>query len=170
MKKLSVVLAGVAIVVMATGGAANAQIGVGTMWQGNGVPQTMLLPIMFGEGMVLQPMASIFSYSDGASFTDIGLGVSIEKHMREGTSPLFGGKVLVDIGSPDEGDSWTNFAFGVFVGGTAELGDNVDLIGQWGPTVSIFDENSPASIAGFSDATVIRSEASITLRWWLWGE
>jgi hypothetical protein len=166
MKKLSVVLAGVAIVVMASGGAANAQIGVGTMWTGGGVFDAMVLPIMFGEGMVLEPSAQVFSISNGASFTEIGLGISIEKHMREGTSPLFGGMAMVDIGSPDEGDSWTNFGFGVFIGGTAELGDNVDIVGKWGPTIGIYAEESPV----YTDATVIQSEASITLRWWLWGE
>jgi hypothetical protein len=166
MKKLSVVLAGVAIVVMASGGAANAQMGVATMWTGSGVPDVMALPIMFGEGMVLQPMVAFVSESNSGTNTDVGLGLSIEKQMREGTSPLFGGKAMVDIGSPDVGDSWTNFGFGVFVGGTAQLGDNVDLVGQWGPSVYIYAKESPV----YTDETVIQSEASITLRWWLWGE
>ena len=166
MRNVKLVVAAAAIMVLAASGVSNAQMGVGVMWTGDGVADAMALPIALGEDMVLQPMARFFSLSDGASYSEFGLGLSLEKRMREGTSPLFGGKVLVEIGSPDEGDGWTNFGIGAFLGGTASLADNLDIVGVWGPTLYMYAEESPI----FTDASVITSEASLTLRWWVFGE
>lgn len=160
MRNLKLVVAGAAIMVLAIAGVGNAQMGVGVMWE-NGIPDVMALPIMFGEGVVLQPSLYFSSVSD--LYTQVEFGVSIEKQMREGTSPLFGGFAAVDLVSPDVGNSWANFSFGAFVGGTASVADNLDLIGRWGPTVTVLAEE-------VGDATIIGSDASLTLRWWLWGE
>ena len=160
MRNKKLVIVGAAIMVLAFAAVSNAQMGVGVKWE-TGIPDIMTFPIMFGEGMVLQPMLGFESVSD--AYTEIEAGVSLEKHMREGTTPLFGGYAAIDMVSPDEGDSWTNFGFGVFVGGSASLADNVDLVGQWGPSVTVLAEEA-------GDATIVFSNASLTLRWWLWGE
>jgi hypothetical protein len=166
MRNMKLVVAAAAIMVLAAAGVGNAQMGVGVMWTSDGVPDVMTLPIMFGEGMVLQPMVGFISVSDGASYSEFHVGASFEKQMREGTSPLFGGRIMVEIGSPDEGDGWTNFGIGAFLGGTASLADNLDIVGTWGPMLTMYAEESPV----YTDATVISSQANITLRWWVFGE
>ena len=68
--------------------------------------------------------------------------------------------VEVDIWSPDEGDSRTDFGGGIFVGGTAELADDVSIVGQMGLDVFIIGDDGP---------TTIGTHAMVTIRWWVFG-
>ena len=168
MKKLGIVVTAAVLAILATTAVASAQQGVAVMWEGSGLTPVMAVPIMFGEGMVLQPEVGVLWVADKGPYpgTAFLLGASIEKHMMEGdTKPLFGAKARVEIGSPKGSDSYTDFSIGVFLGGTAKLAENVSLVGQWGPTMTLIGKRTSH---GDSYATV-SSTASITLRWWLWG-
>ncbi|MBI5868047.1 MAG: hypothetical protein HZB43_07145 [candidate division Zixibacteria bacterium] len=169
MKRIGLIIATTALAVLATAAVSTAQMGVAVMWEGGGIPSVMALPIMFGEGMVFQPMAMInWQGDDGPNpGTQIGLGASFEKQMGDAdTKPLFGARAGVSIVSPKEGDSYTNFSLGVFLGGTAKLGDNLSIVGQWGPDVTIVGEKGSATGKSYAS---INSAASLTLRWWIWG-
>ena len=169
MKKFGIVVTTAALAILATTAVASAQMGVAVMWEQGGVVPVFALPITVGDGMVIQPVAAFEWVADdgpnpGSAFL---LGLGIEKHMMEGdTRPLIGAQVAVSINSPKVGDSYTNFGVGVFLGGTAKLADNVSLVGQWGPAITIVGEKGSPS--GKSYATV-SSQASITLRWWVFG-
>ncbi|MEW5701300.1 MAG: hypothetical protein AB1792_03625 [Candidatus Zixiibacteriota bacterium] len=116
------------------------------------------------------------------SGTEIRAGVRVEKAAKmEGASPLIGGYGMLILGSPDdyvEGgttvklDTYTDFSFGVFVGGSAPLANGVDIVGVWGPTVDMFGKRK-ASTEGLEaeteSATNFGSRASLSLRFWLWG-
>jgi hypothetical protein len=170
MKRFGIIATTVALAILATSAVASAQMGVAAMWTGSGIAPIMALPIAFGEGMVLQPMVGIHWESDKGQYfpgTAITLGSSFEKGFGTGdTHPLFGGKLAVDIYSPKVGDSWTNFNVGVFLGGSAKLADNVTLVGQWGPTITAYGKKGTISGESY---TTLDSEASITLRWWVFG-
>ncbi len=168
MKKFGIVATVAALAVLATTGVAGAQMGVAAIWSGGGVVPIMALPIHVGDAMVIQPMAGFDWVADkgpnpGSAFM---VGGSLEAQFGgEETKALFGGKVTVDITSPKVGDSYTDFHIGAFLGGTAKLSDNVSLVGQWGPTMTMVGKRSSN---GESYATV-SSDASITLRWWVFG-
>jgi hypothetical protein len=169
MKRFGIVATTVALAIMATTAVASAQMGVAVMWDGNGLAPVMALPITIGEGMVLQPKVGILWVADDGPTpgTEFMIGASFEKHMMEGdTRPLFGVHAAVDAVSPKEGDSYTNFNLGVFIGGTAKLAENVSIVGQWGPTLTMVGEKG--SVTGKSYST-LHSSAALTLRWWLWG-
>ncbi len=169
MKRIGLIIATTALAILATASVSSAQMGVAVMWEGGGIPGVFALPITFGEGMVFQPVVMIdWQGDDGPTpGTRLGLGASFEKEMGEGdTKPLFGGRAGVAIVSPKVGDSYTNFSLGVFVGGTAKLADNVSIVGQWGPDVTIVGEKGSASGKSYAS---INSAASLTLRWWIWG-
>jgi len=168
MKRFGIVATTVALAILATTAVASAQIGVAVMWEGNGIAPVFALPITFGEGMVFQPMAGIWWEGDKGPYpgTEFMIGASFEKQMGEGdTRPLFGALAALDMISPKEGDSYTDFSIGVFVGGTAKLAENVSLVGAWGPTMTMVGKRTSA---GDSYAT-LNSTAHVALRWWLWG-
>lgn len=171
MKRFGIIATTVALAILATSAVASAQMGVAVMWQGTGIPSIFALPIEFGEGMVLQPFAGFNWVSDkgpGAG-SAVTLGASFEKGFGTGdTHPLFGGKVAVHINSPKGYDSYTDFGVGVFLGGSAKLADNVTLVGQWGPMLTAFSKKSPNSLG--DDWVEVNSEASITLRWFVFGK
>jgi hypothetical protein len=168
MKKFGIVVTTVALAILATTAVASAQLGVAVMWKADGVAPIFALPIQMGDAMVIQPMAAFYWGADDSPNpgTALMLGGSLEAHMGEGdTRGLFGGKVAVEIGSPKEGDSYTDFHIGAFIGGTAKLADNVALVGQWGPTMTMIGKRSSLG----KSYAVINSDASITLRWWVFG-
>ena len=168
MKKFALTVVAIAFAAMLLTGSASAQMGVAVIWDGGGVAPIFALPIQMGEAMVIQPMAAFQWVADkgpnpGTAFM---LGGSLEAHMGEGdTRGLFGGKVAVEITSPKVGDSFTDFAIGAFIGGTAKLADNVSLVGQWGPTMTLVGKR----VSGGDSYAMLSSDASITLRWWVFG-
>lgn len=169
MKKFGIVVATVALAILATTAVANAQLGVAVMWEGSGVAPVFALPIAVGEAMVIQPMAGVYWVGDkgpnpGSVFM---LGGSLEAHFGGGdTKGLFGGKLFVDFGSPKGGDSFTDISLGAFLGGSAKLGENLSLVGQWGPTLTLVGKRT----ANGENYSTISSDASITLRWWVFGD
>ena len=177
MKKYLVLGAVAVFAVMAAGSTANAAMGVGVKWGSNGASPEFVLPIKLASGMVIEPSLAFESVSSdagskqAASFSGDGtafrVGVAVEKYMDAvgAASPLFGAKVMIDIGSPDVGDSYTDIGFSLYVGGSAALADNLDIVGYWGPEVLLIGERSPNG----PTSTIIGSRASLMVRWWLWG-
>jgi hypothetical protein len=174
MKKWGVVVAVAVLVAVAACDTAQSAIGVGVEWEGNGIAPMMLLPIKLSSGLIIEPMLA-FQRLDPKGYavggTEIVVGARIEKAMlASGTTPVFGGYALVDLTSPDVStgtapDSYTDFQFGVFLGGSASLCDQVDIVGSWGPTVMVNGKR----FSGGDSWTDFSSRASITFRWWLWG-
>ncbi|HUU46185.1 MAG TPA: hypothetical protein VM118_10685 [Acidobacteriota bacterium] len=182
MKKWVVLGAVAVFAVLATGSVAQAEFGVGVKWTGNGITPNMVLPIKLQSGLVIEPSVGFVSVSVDAGTTttlaavDIddlmegtifNVGVAVEKYMEmDGISPFFGADVQIQIGSPEVGDSWTDFGFGLFLGGAAEITDKVEILGSWGPEVVLVGERHKDG----PTATVIGSRANFGIRWWLWGQ
>ena len=174
MKKWGVVVAVAVLVAVAACDTAQSAIGVGVDWAGNGLVPMMILPIKLQSGLTIEPMLGFErldpkGHSDGGTTIDVGGRVS-KAMSASGTTPVFGGYALVHLTTPDvvtgtAPDSYTDFEIGVFLGGSASLGDKIDIVGSWGPTVTV---NGKRSSDGDS-STDFDSRASITLRWWLWG-
>ncbi|MBD3299054.1 MAG: hypothetical protein GF341_10395 [candidate division Zixibacteria bacterium] len=193
MRKAVLVLLGAAVMMVAAVGSAGAQnIGVGVEYTGSSVTPDMLLPIKLGDGsLILEPIVglSIISVDDpdeGSSFsagtdqfgfteegTQFRVGLGLEKQTDPGnTSPLFGGFARVHLTSPesDNVDSWTDFVFGVYLGGVASLTDNMEIQGFWGPTFTMFGEKTDSDGDVFSPSvTRIDSRAGFKLRWFVFG-
>ncbi|GAB4317423.1 MAG: hypothetical protein Kow0074_06020 [Candidatus Zixiibacteriota bacterium] len=189
MKKAVLVLAAAAMMLAGAVGTAGAQnIGVGVLYSGSSLVPDMLLPIKLGDGsLILEPQLglSIVSVDDpesssmaasantlGIEGTQIRFGASLEKQTNPGsTSPLFGGFARVSLTSPDaEGlDSWTDFTFGVFLGGTAELASNLEFQGFWGPMFTLNGEHTAGDAVLTPSSTSIDSMAGFRLRWFVFG-
>jgi hypothetical protein len=212
MKKWLVLGAVAAFAVLATGITANAEMGVGVMWEGNGITPDMVLPIKLQSGLIISPIVGfsrhdlaggaglgtygeypvIFDYvywePDGdPAFTQFRIGVSVEKElMPGGTTALIGARGMLHMNSPsdlfvwvedDQGegdyqelDSWMNIEFTVYLGGSASLTDDVDIVGAWGPTISMLGAVDAGDQEFIPSATNFGSSAHIMLRWWLWGK
>ncbi|HWO56366.1 MAG TPA: hypothetical protein VNN55_02245 [bacterium] len=189
MKKFAIAL--FALTLLSVAGTANAEMGVGVVWSGNGIVPNMVLPIKMASGLVIEPILGFdksetdIPYIDedevpadfDLSITNIRAGVRVEKQMKmDGITPVFGGMAMIDLWSPggdlsDEIDSWTNFSFGVYVGASAPLAEGVDLVGTWGPTITSFGEIKAADddeIVLQESATNIGSTANLSLRFWIW--
>jgi hypothetical protein len=169
MKRFGIVATTVALAIFATTAVASAQLGVAVMWQGGGVAPIYALPIQMGEAMVIQPMAAFaWVAEDGGAIAGSAymLGGSLEAHFGDGDAKgLVGGKLFVEFGSPKGEDTWTDFQVGIFLGGTAKLADNLSLVGQWGPTLTMVGKRSLFDKSYIAES----SDASITLRWWVFG-
>ena len=111
----------------------------------------------------------------------IRVGVTVEKETNPGgLTALFGGgamlhmfstsDVFVDTAGDIEPDGWMNFEFTVYIGGSAPLTDGVDIVGAWGPTISMLGKIEADGEEIVSSATNFGSSAHLLLRWWLWGE
>jgi hypothetical protein len=136
MKKFAIAVAALALI--ATAGTAHAGMG-GTMeFNGSFDPR---IGIHFGgEGTTIDLLGG-FSSMDGLG-TVISVGGRFEKLMSGGgnASPLFGLCADVDLGSPDEGDSWTDIAFGGFLGGRVEIVEDFSIAGHMGVKVAMVGE------------------------------
>lgn len=180
MKWTTTLLVAVALLVAAP--AAQAQMGIGVLWNASGLPSggsywstnggivpMMVFPIMIGEGLVLQPMLGGTSVGFGDSgsrdWLELRLGGMAEYHFgSKDVTPLFGAKGLLVVNAIEDRDGWTDISLGVFLGATANVVDNVSIVGQWGPTYKFFAKDSPGG-----DRTEGGTEVSLTLRWWVFG-
>ncbi len=189
MRKAVLVLLGAAVMMVGAVGSAGAQnIGIGLEYTGSNITPDMLLPIKLGDGsLILEPLVGLSIVSvddpDDESFaaaanslsiegTQLRFGASLEKQTDPGnTSPLFGGFARVMLTSPEaEGlDSWTDFMFGAYIGGTAELANNLEFQGFWGPTFTLFGERTAGDIVTQPSSTRIDSRAGFRLRWFVFG-
>jgi hypothetical protein len=177
MKKLSIVLV-IAVAALLVSAPAQAKIGVGINWNA-AVENVMVLPIKMQSGLIIEPMVGFQkidkNLNEGIGATEVVAGARIEKHSKmDGITPVFGGFAMIDLTSLDypgdvpEGvkDSYTDFAFGVYIGGSVPVADMFDVVGMWGPTVTIIGKRSDNG----DSATNFSSQAQLVLRWWLWGE
>ena len=189
------VLLGVAILMLASSSVVSAQnMGVGLVWSGGGVVPDMSLPIKMGDGsLVLEPMVGLDitsvdtpsstsaasanqSYQFDFEGTRFRVGLTVEKQTNPGTvTPLFGAGAFLAMFSPDTDfsplDSWTNFSFMGFIGGSAELTDNLEFVGMWGPQVTFYGEQTfkDGGATASPKATEISSMAAFRLRWYVFG-
>ena len=180
MKKLSIVLV-IAAAALLVNAPAQAKIGVGINWNA-GIQDVMVLPIKMQSGLIIEPMVGFQkidkNVNAGVGETDFSVGARIEKHSKsDGITPVFGGFAAVDLTSldfpstlvaadGDAKDSFTDFVFGVYVGGSVPVADMFDVVGTWGPAVTIIGSR----VEGGDGATNFSTQASLVLRWWLWGE
>jgi hypothetical protein len=188
------VLGAVAMFAVMAAGSAQAEIGVGILWNGGYLMPDMTLPISLESGIVIMPQVGFlntedFSYMGGTpvgdntpKFTQIRFGGGVEKQtMPGGTTPVFGGYVQAMLnsfsdleygtgGDAEEFDSRFDVVFGLYVGGSAALGDNVDIVGLWGPQIYMTGEQTAGDEVIWESSTEIGSSASIMFRWWLWGQ
>jgi hypothetical protein len=175
MKKLSIVLVIAAAALLVSAPAKAADMGVGINWLGNG-QDLMVLPIKMESGLILEPMAGFQIVKDGNKYFDFG--ARIEKHSKsDGITPLFGAFGLFEYtkfpdattliaATGDPKKSVIDFSLGVYVGGSVPVSEKFDVVGSWGPEVDILTSR----FEGGKSSTVFRSQASLVLRWWLWGE
>ena len=178
MKWTTTLLVAVALLVAAP--AAPAQMGLGVMWTASseynnnsfspssGMVPIFAFPIMIGGSLLLQPMlggASAVFEGATESASQFRVGGIMEYHFGgDGAVPLLGAKGLLEFNSKSVGDGWTNIHFGVFLGATADVAENVSIIGQWGPTYRFIGKEG----RGFGGPELVSStEASLTLRWWI---
>ena len=190
MKRAVLIFVGAAIMLMGVVGVASAQnMGVGLTYQGANLVPDLSLPIkMSGGSIVIEPLVgfSIVSVdtpdnsSQAASANSLAIegtqfrfGASIEKQTNPGgTSPLFGGFARVNLTSPESDalDSWTDISFGAFIGGTAQLADNLEFLGFWGPQFTLNGERTSSSGSVLAaSSTSIDSMAGFRLRWYVFG-
>jgi hypothetical protein len=185
------VLGAVAVFAVLAAGSAKAEIGVGVIWDGGFLVPDMALPISMESGLVITPILGFLNTEDFyfptsitaeddpvPKLTQIRFGVMVEKQtMPGGTTPVFGGYARAHMNSysdlqvgGEDVDSRFDMRFGVFVGGSAALGDNVDIVGMWGPEITMFGEQKAGDLVVTESSTDIGSTARIMFRWWLWGQ
>ena len=162
MKKFAIAVAALAL--LATAGKAHAGMG-GTMeFDGSFDPR---IGINFGSNGTTIDLLAGFRSIDGGN-TDIMLGGRFEKLMSGGgnASPLFGLLADVDLGSPDEGDSWTDIALGAFIGGRVDIVEDFSIAGHMGAAVSLIGKR----FEGGESATNFGTFANVAVRYTgLWG-
>lgn len=162
MKKFAIAVAALALI--ATAGTAHAGMG-GTMeFDGSFDPR---IGINFGNAGSTIDLLAGFQSVDGVG-TAITLGGRFEKLMTGGgnASPLFGVLADVAIGSPDEGDSFTDFAFGAFIGGRVEVVEDFSLAGHMGLQAMMFGKR----FDGDESSTDFGTFANLVVRYTgLWG-
>ncbi len=174
MKKLSIVLVIAAAALLVSAPAQATNMGVGINWLGGG-QDMMVLPIQMESGLIIEPMLGFQIVKDGNKNFDFG--ARIEKHAKsDGITPLFGAfgvleytklpsasSLVAAVG--DYKKSYVDFALGVYLGGSVPVVDNFDVVGSWGPEITILT----ARQEGGKSTTVFSSQASLVLRWWVWG-
>ena len=162
MKKFAIAVAALALI--ATAGTAHAGMG-GTMeYNGSFDPR---IGINFGSNGTTIDLLAGFNSIDGLGNV-ISVGGRFEKLMTGGgnASPLFGVLADVDLGSPDEGDSFTDITFGGFLGGRVEIVEDFSIAGHMGLAVMMNGER----FEGDDSTTDIGTFVNVALRLTnLWG-
>jgi hypothetical protein len=157
MKKFAIAMAALAL--LATAGTAQAGVGFTSEFDGWVDPR---IGINFGgNGTTIDLLGGFWSYD--SEYTLIALGGRFEKLMSGGgnASPLFGLCADVELGSPDEGDSWTDLSFGGFLGGRVEIVEDFSLAGHMGVKVMMEGER----FEGDESTTNFGTFANLTFRW-----
>ena len=178
MKKFGMILAVALVGVLAVSSSSQAVMGVGVDWFGTSSGDAlMVLPIKMASGMIIEPMAGFAKINEHASESGYGetyitVGLRVEKAQKqEGASALWGACAAVDLSSVDlpsgveAKSSFTDFMFGVYLGGSVPIADGLDLTGRWGPKVEAIGKRSDNG----DGATNFGSMASLTFRWWVFG-
>ncbi len=162
MKKFVIALAALAL--LATASTAHAGIG-GTM-EFNGSFDPRIGINFVGNGTTIDLLAG-FNSIDGLG-SIVSIGGRFERLMAGGgnASPLFGLCADVDLGSPDEGDSFTDIGFGGFLGGRVEIVEDFSISGHMGVKVIMNGER----FEGDDSTTDIGTFVNVALRLTnLWG-
>jgi hypothetical protein len=162
MRKFAIVVAALALIV--TAGTAHAGIGATMEYNGSFDPR---IGINFGNAGSTIDLLAGFNSIDGFGNV-IVVGGRFEKLMTGGgnASPLFGLCADVALGSPDEGDSFTDFAVGGFLGGRVEIVEDFSIAGHMGFKANI----NGARAEGFDSTTDFGTFVNVAIRLTnLWG-
>lgn len=161
MKKFAIAVAALALI--ATAGTAHAGMG-GTMeFDGSFDPR---IGINFGGNGTTIDLLAGFSSMDGLGSV-ISVGGRFEKLMAGGgnASPLFGLCADVDLGSPDEGDSFTDIGFGGFLGGRVEIVEDFSIAGHMGVKVAMVGERFEGDESSTNLGTFVNVALRLTNLW-----
>ncbi len=163
MKKFALAVAALAL--LATAGTAQAAVGVTSEFDGWVDPR---IGINFGGNGTTIDILGGFNSVDGVG-SIVSIGGRFERLMSGGgnASPLFGLCADVDLGSPDEGDSYTDLSFGGFIGGRVEIVEDFSIAGHMGLKVAMNGER----FEGDESTTDFGTFANLAFRWTgLWGK
>lgn len=161
MKKFAIAVAALALI--ATAGTAHAGMG-GTLEYNGSFDQR--IGINFGnEGSTIDLLAG-FQVPDGGT-TVITVGGRFEKLMTGGgnASPLFGLLADVSLGSPDVGDSWTDFAVGGFLGGRVEIVEDFSVAAHMGVRADLMGKRSDLGDSSTNFGTFVNVAVRLTNLW-----
>lgn len=163
MKKFGMVAVALLVLVAAS----SAQAGVGGTLEYNGsVDQRIGINFSSAGGSTIDILGG-FMVPDGGTNV-IALGGRFEKAMTGGGNamPVLGVLADVYLGSPDVGDSWTDFSVGGFLGGKVEIVEDFSIVARMGVAVDIVG----ARAANFDSSTNFGTFANFVIRVTnLWG-
>jgi len=162
MRKFAIAVAALAL--LATAGTAHAGMGA-TMEYDGSFDQRLGINFSTAGGSIIDLLAG-FQVPDGGT-TVIGVGGRFEKAMTGGGNvmPVFGLLADVALGSPDVGDSWTDFGVGAFIGGKAEIVEDFSITGHMGVAAVINGARSSAGESSTDFGTFVNVAIRLTNLW-----
>ena len=144
--RLTAVLVEIGAVSIAISGGAYAQepaehrrIGISASLQASQLE--LSIPVWVGQRVVVAPCLSAVYAEDVG--TDIGVGVTERFNLRDGSAiPYLGGRVVALTLSPKDGDSVTDWVFGLTLGCECFLATHFSLSTEAQVNFSVSDEQS----------------------------
>ena len=161
MKKFAIAVAVLAL--LATAATAHAGIGATMEYDGS---FDQRIGINFGSSGSTIDLLAGFNSIDGFGNV-IGIGGRFEKAMTGGGNarPVFGLLADVYLGSPDVGDSYTDFGLGGFLGGRVEIVEDFSIAGHMGVKAGINGARTSNGSSSTDFGTFVNVAIRLTNLW-----